>query len=634
MTNTAEDKTIYLDNAATSFPKPESVYTAMDAFARQIGGSSGRSSHRKAVESATIVDSTREALSKLLGAPFPESVCFGLNASDALNTAIYGLAEPGKRIVTSSVEHNSVRRPLADLRMRMGCEVVEVPSDRNARWHPKDVISALTPDTSFVVLSWASNVTGVIQEIELVARACKCRNIPLVVDAAQTCGAYPMDFKSFGIAAMAFTGHKSLLGPQGTGGLIVHPDFASRIRPLKRGGSGTVSHSELQPEFLPDRFETGTMNCHGLAGLYAGASYLLSRGVESVRKHEMTLWQRLRDGLRDISHVKVFGADEQGQSMSIVSVTVDGMEPTDVGFILDMRFGVLSRTGLHCAPGAHQAIGTLPTGTARFSMGFMTSAEEIDELLYALAHIRERVRSASNGSSKSVAATTTADADVNASSESTHDDKQYQIDWLGFLIDKDRWDERFAVETAASLGMQGELTEEHWRIIRCIRDHTATTGRCPLVYQTCKKTGLGLADLQRLFPTGYLRGACKIAGISYETGSFNEPRAHKDEALPVFGGAATRSYSVTVHGFLLNPSEWDEAFAAGKAGELGLSCGLAEEHFRVIRFMRDHYKHKQLVPTVFETCAGCGISLEELELLFPTGYQRGAVKTAGLRVLR
>ena len=212
----------------------------------------------------------------------------------------------------------------------------------------------------------------------------------MIVDGAQICGSYPVDFRSLGAAALAFTGHKSLLGPQGTGGLVVDPEFAPRMQPFKRGGSGSVSHSEAQPENLPDKFEAGTMNCHGLCGLYAGATFLLEHQVASVRAHEMALWRRFRDGLRDMSHVHVYGPDETERSVSIVSLTVDGMQPTDIGFLLDMRHGILTRTGLHCAPGAHAAIGTLPTGTTRFAMGFANSTADVDTALHALAHIRER----------------------------------------------------------------------------------------------------------------------------------------------------------------------------------------------------------------------------------------------------
>ena len=391
-TSTADslDDTIYFDNAATSFPKPEVVYAALDDFARRVGGSGGRSSHRRSLEAANAIDEAREAMADLLGAHSAECVCFGSNATDGLNVAIYGLARPGSRIVTSVVEHNSVRRPVADLRARFGCHLEAVCANRLGQWNAADVIGALTEDTSMVVLSWASNVTGAIQNIRPVAEACQARGIPLVVDGAQVCGCYPVDFKSLGAAVLVFTGHKSLLGPQGTGGLVVDPSVAARIAPLKVGGSGSASHSESHPENLPDRFESGTLNCHGLSGLRAGVGFLLDQGLASIRAQEMQLWKRFRDGLSEIGHVHCYGPEDPDQSVSIVSVTVDGMQPTDVGFRLDMEYGILTRTGLHCAPGAHAAIGTLPTGTVRFAMGFATTPGEVDAALDALAHIRDR----------------------------------------------------------------------------------------------------------------------------------------------------------------------------------------------------------------------------------------------------
>lgn len=617
--------TIYLDNAATSYPKPECVYAAMDAFARGVGGSGGRSSHRRAIESSTVVDETREALATLLGAHSPECICFAQNATDALNIAIYGLAEPGRRIVTSSVEHNSVRRPLADLRTRQGCEVVAVPADATGRWDPDAIIAAITDQTALVVLSWASNVTGTLQDVDPVTRACRRMGVPLVIDAAQVCGVYPIDMRRMGFAALAFTGHKSLLGAQGTGGLVVDPEIAARVRPLRRGGSGTVSHSEIHPEFLPDRFEAGTLNCHGLSGLYAGVSYLLEHGVETIRGHEMRLWRRFRDGLKDIGHVKAYGPDDAAQAVSIVSVTVDGMEPTDVGFILDMRAGILTRTGLHCAPGAHEAIGTLPTGTTRFSIGFATTEADIDAALGALATVRERNQPAGR-----VLAVRQVETAASAGPEGP--EKTYKLDHLGFLIDSSEWDEDFASGIAHTVGIDGELSDEHWKVIRFLREATAEHGRTPLVYHTCKTLGLGLADLQRLFPTGYLRGACKIAGITYRYGSFNEPRATRDEltAAPVFAG---KSYPVNAQGFLHSPAYWDEHFAAAKAQELGFRHPLDDRHWKVIHFLRNSFARTNTVPTVIETCAAFGMSMEDLEALFPTGYHRGAVKLAGLRAL-
>ena len=384
---------IYLDNAATSWPKPPNVYRAMNNFARRGGGSAGRSSHRRANAAADMVDQARADLATLFGIPSERAIVFAENATAALNMAIFGLARPGTQIITSEVEHNSVRRPLAYLRDRFKCELITVPARADSRWNPEDVMRALSPRVSMVVLGWANNVTGAIQAIEPVARSCAARRFPLIVDGAQIAGAYPFDFVDMAFTLFAFTGHKGLYGPQGTGGLIVSPVVYRDIERLKFGGSGTDSDSELHPEDMPARFEAGTHNGHGIAGLGAGASWLLQHGIARVRADEMALWRYFRDGLREIPFVRVYGPDDAGDSVGIVSITVDDMQPMDVAFHLDMRRGIQVRAGLHCAPGAHRAIGTHPAGTVRFSFGAFNDAVQVDAVLETLAHIREPVPS-------------------------------------------------------------------------------------------------------------------------------------------------------------------------------------------------------------------------------------------------
>ena len=384
------DKVIYMDNAATSFPKPEQVYKSMDHFARNVGGSGGRSGHSKSIEASRVFDDTRESIAKLLGAKVPECVCFTSNATESLNQAIYGLFRPGHRIVTTSMEHNSVLRPLTDLCNRFGCETVIVEAEPNGICDLDKLNEALTDGTDFAVITFASNVTGSIQDIAAIGNICKQRNIPLVVDGAQGAGGHPIDTTELGIGFLAFTGHKSLFGPQGTGGFLIDPDLVERITPIIRGGTGSKSESMLQPDVLPDKFESGTGNGHGLAGLKAGVEYLLERGVEDVRNHEMKLWKQFREGLTDISHVRVYGPDDPDRSMAIVAVTVDGMEPTDVGFLLDVRHDIQVRPGLDCAPLAHKTIGTFPTGTIRFSLGFANTEKDVETALRALATIHDK----------------------------------------------------------------------------------------------------------------------------------------------------------------------------------------------------------------------------------------------------
>lgn len=380
---------IYFDNAATSWPKPEEVHRAMSHFGRRVGGSAGRSSHRRANTAADVVDQTRADVATLLGIPSDRAVVFAHNATDALNMAVFGLARGSSEIVTSDVEHNSVRRPLVYLRDRFGCELRIAEAGRDSRWHPEHVIRALSPRTAMVVLGWANNVTGALQPIEPVARACAARKIPLVVDGAQIAGVYPFGFVDMAFTLFAFTGHKGLMGPQGTGGLVISPVVYKDLERIKFGGSGTDSDSDQHPEEMPERFEAGTLNGHGLAGLGAGVRWIGERGIKSVRAEEMALWRYFRDGLCELPGVQVYGTDDADSSVGIVSINVEGMQPMDVAFALDMRRGIQVRSGLHCAPGAHRAIGAHPAGTVRFSFGAFNTTAQVDDVLETLAHIRE-----------------------------------------------------------------------------------------------------------------------------------------------------------------------------------------------------------------------------------------------------
>ncbi len=379
----------YLDNATTSFPKPEEVLQRMDWFARHEGGSAGPSGHGKTVAAQGMIAEVRERVARLFSAPSSDCVCLMSNATEALNTAIYGLAEPGCRIVTTSMEHNSVWRPLADLRRRMGCEVIVVRADRAGICDAKALTEAVTPNTAFVVMTCASNVTGAVQPVGAVAERCRKHGVPLVLDGAQAAGALPVDLGRLPNSALAFTGHKGLMGPQGTGGLVVDPALGARMRPLKRGSTGTPSDSSDQPETLPEKFESGTANGHGIAGLGAGIEYVTRWGVETIRAHEMRLWSLFREGLSELPHVRVLGPDKEEESVAILSLTVDGMAPVDVGTVLDVREGVTTQAGLHCAPLAHETIGTMPLGTVRFSFGPGNTETDVEAALAAVAGVRK-----------------------------------------------------------------------------------------------------------------------------------------------------------------------------------------------------------------------------------------------------
>ena len=378
---------IYLDNAATSYPKPPSVAQAVAAAVTDAGANPGRAGHRLANDAAHLVYDARAAVAELLGAPDPLRVILGPNVTWALNLALRGLLRPGDHVVTTSMEHNAVMRPLRALEAEgVALSVVRCLADGTL--DPERLADAITPQTALVVVNHASNVVGTLLPVAQIAAIARERGIPLLLDTAQTAGAIPIDAAALGIDLLAFTGHKSLLGPMGTGGLVLGEGFDhARLEPLVRGGTGSRSEEELQPEFLPDKYEAGTMNVPGLAGLAAGLQWLQDRSVAEIRAHERTVTQRLIDGLRAIDGVKVYGTHDAARQTGAVSCTIAGADVGMVGLRLDEDYGILCRVGLHCAPSAHRTIGTFPQGTIRLSPGAFTTPEEIDIAIGAMAEI-------------------------------------------------------------------------------------------------------------------------------------------------------------------------------------------------------------------------------------------------------
>ncbi len=388
------DEVIYFDNAATSWPKPPGVAEAMVRFLNEMGANPGRSGHRMAVEAGRVVYEAREVVAELFNAPDPLRVVFGSNATEMLNLVLRGYLRPGDHVVTSSMEHNAVMRPLRALE-RQGVEITVVGCAPDGTLDPDDVLAALRPNTALIVLNHASNVVGTILPIrEVAARVGATGRSPLlVVDAAQTAGAIPIDIQADGIDLLAFTGHKSLYGPMGTGGLVIGERVdLERLEPLKRGGTGSRSEYEEQPDFLPDKYESGTLNAVGLAGLKAGIRWVLKQGVEAVRAHEVALTRRLIDGLRAIPGVTVYGTLDPTRQTATASFNIAGMEPSEAGLRLDEEFGILCRVGLHCAPAAHRTIGTFPTGTVRFGLGAFNTVEEVDRALEAVERLARDAR--------------------------------------------------------------------------------------------------------------------------------------------------------------------------------------------------------------------------------------------------
>lgn len=372
---------IYFDNAATSWPKPPAVLAAVREHLTEAGGNPGRSGHRMSVAAARTVEGAREALAELFNASDPSRVVFTHNATHALNLALYGLLRPGDHVVTTSVEHNSVMRPLRHLET-LGVELTVVSCSPEGTLDVDAVDRALRPTTRLLVTTHASNVIGTIMPIAALAALARKRHVPYLVDGSQTAGAIPIDVDETGVGLLAFTGHKGLLGPTGTGGLYIREDIA--LVPLIRGGTGSDSAHEIQPEFLPDVHESGTLNVAGIAGLAAGVRFLLDVGIEAVQAHERALVAQFLDEASEIAGLTVFGPRDVPQRCGVVSFNVAGVMPSEVGLILDQSFGIMARTGLHCAPSAHHTLGTFPTGTVRFGFGWFNTAAEVDTAMEAL----------------------------------------------------------------------------------------------------------------------------------------------------------------------------------------------------------------------------------------------------------
>ena len=378
---------IYLDNAATSWPKPDAVHEAVSYSLREVGANPGRSGHRLANQAERVRFDTREALAELLGVTDPMRVIFTSNATTALNLVISGLLTPRMHVVTTGMEHNAVMRPLRALEQR-GVSVSIMPCDPDGSLDPHVLDQYIRPETRLIVVNHASNVCGTILPIREIGAQARKHGIPCLVDTAQTAGCRPIDLIADNIDLLAFSGHKGLLGPTGIGGLAIQDDFdIGRMPPLIRGGTGSRSEQEHQPNFLPDKYEAGTPNLIGLAGLRAGVRYVLERGVDEISTHEQMLTQQLIDGLRTVERVQVFGTHDANRQTAVVSFTVDGQSASDIAHALDEQYEIMCRPGLHCAPRAHQTIGTFPNGTIRFAPGPFSIEAEIAQAIEAVAQL-------------------------------------------------------------------------------------------------------------------------------------------------------------------------------------------------------------------------------------------------------
>ena len=386
--------TIYFDNAATSWPKPPDVRAALDQYFGDAGGNPGRSGHRMSIAAARVVEETRDGLAELLNVADSSRIVFTKNATEALNVAIYGMVQPGDHVVTTSFEHNSVMRPLRDLESQ-GVEVTTVRCARDGALDPNDVRMALRPTTRLLAAVHGSNVNGALLPIADLASIARTAEVPFLVDASQTAGAVPIDVAALGLDLLAFTGHKGLLGLTGTGGLYVREGVD--VRPLTRGGTGSRSDLEFQPDFLPDALESGTLNVAGLVGLGAGVRHLIECGVAGVESHERELVRRFVAGASEIEGVTEYGPKDLMQRCGVLSFNIEGMTCSEVGTLLDRDYSIMSRVGLHCAPGAHRTMGTFPNGTVRFGFGVFNTVGEVDASLEALREMAVWAQAESEG---------------------------------------------------------------------------------------------------------------------------------------------------------------------------------------------------------------------------------------------
>lgn len=377
---------IYLDNAATSFPKPESVYQALDHFARQSLANPGRAGHKMALASERTLDDARHRLNQFFGGEGPERFIFTLNCTDGLNMAFKGVLADGDHVVTSDLEHNSVSRPLRAMERDGRITLTRVRADRGGTIDPDDVRKAITPRTRLVALTHASNVLGTLQPVGAVGEIARQRDVLFLVDSAQTAGVVSIDVRAMHIDLLAFPGHKSLLGPTGTGALYVGP--RARLRAWREGGTGGDSASETQPAEFPHFLEGGTPNVLGVAGLAAGLRYVQEQGLDRIRQHEVDLTERLWRRLDEIGGYEIFGHRDAARRVGTLSFRSEALPAAELGGILDQAFDVAVRPGLHCAPYVHRSLGTFPEGTVRVSPGPFSTKEDIDHLSRALAEIQ------------------------------------------------------------------------------------------------------------------------------------------------------------------------------------------------------------------------------------------------------
>ncbi len=377
---------VYLDNAATSYPKAPGVASAMADYVEKVGATINRSSYASAQEAGLVTLSLRERLCRLFNHPDPTHAVLTPGATAGLNMVIKGLLRPGDHCLVSSMEHNAVMRPLVQLE-REGVAFERIPCDPQGRLRLEALPGMIKLNTRLVVMAHGSNVCGTVQDAEAVGKICRERSVPFALDAAQTAGHIEVDFERFGLSALVVPGHKGLLGPQGIGALLLDADFARRLTPLVAGGTGSASDSEELPDWMPDRFESGTPNMPGVYGWEAALGWLENTGIETLENHEKTLSKRFLEGIYGLKNVKLYGATVPEGRTGVFSVGFLNCDNAEAAWRLEREFGILTRCGLHCAPSAHKTLGSFPEGSVRFSTGWANTEADIDAALSAIAAI-------------------------------------------------------------------------------------------------------------------------------------------------------------------------------------------------------------------------------------------------------
>lgn len=377
---------VYLDNAATSYPKAPGVASAMADYVEKVGATINRSSYASAQEAGLVTLSLRERLCRLFNHPDPTHAVLTPGATAGLNMVIKGLLRPGDHCLVSSMEHNAVMRPLVQLE-REGVAFERIPCDAQGRLRLEALPGMIKLNTRLVVMAHGSNVCGTVQDAEAVGKICLERGVPFALDAAQTAGHIEVDFERFGLSALVVPGHKGLLGPQGIGALLLDADFARRLTPLVAGGTGSASDSEELPGWMPDRFESGTPNMPGVYGWEAALGWLENTGIETLENHEKTLSKRFLEGIYGLKNVKLYGATVPEGRTGVFSVGFLNCDNAEAAWRLEREFGILTRCGLHCAPSAHKTLGSFPEGSVRFSTGWANTEADIDAALSAIAAI-------------------------------------------------------------------------------------------------------------------------------------------------------------------------------------------------------------------------------------------------------